>query len=194
MRLFRDKLHKDKKYKVLFIANAADLFPDPWWVDTDRKEFLNEGFEILEIDLKKYDRESLKKELDKADIIHFCGGSVFYLLSVIKQNGIDTIVQDYVKDEKIIYTGTSAGSIIASESNEIYKYDPEERTYSNLLHNYSGLGFVKFLIVPHCNNPEFVEANKAIIGQIPKYLDPLILLNDNQAVWVENDRFEILIG
>jgi peptidase E len=178
--LFKNKLDGNKKYKVIFIANAADPFEDQWWVEADRKEFIKQGFELMETDLRNLDGDQLKSELASADIVHVCGGSVFYLLSIVKQKGIDTAIIESVKNGKVIYTGTSAGSILASTSNEIYKHDPEESKYSNLLSNYSGLGLVKFLIVPHCNNPEFVDA--------------LFLLNDNQAIWVEDDRFELLIG
>lgn len=181
-----------QKTKVIFIANAADPFDDKWWVDLDRQAFLKSGFEIIEVDLKNITEDRFTEQVQNADILHICGGSVFYLLSLLKKSTFHKTITGAVRKNKIFYTGTSAGSVIVSPSLEIYKYDPEEKKFFDPKSDFSGLNFVNFLIVPHCNNPEFVEANKAVIEHSPKFPIPLIFIQDNQVVWVEDNKFEIL--
>ena len=178
--------------KVIFIANAADPCNEHWWVDLDRKKFLDAGYKIIEIDLRNVSLEEFNKNLKNADIIHFCGGSVFYLQLLLKRGGFDDAIIKAVKGNQIIYTGTSAGSIIVSKSTGIYKYDPEEMKFLDKAYDFSGLGLVDFLIVPHCGKADFIEANKAVVEHLLEFPYPLIFLHDNHVVYVENEKLEIL--
>jgi len=71
--------------------------------------------------------------LKESDIIHFCGGSVIYLICLIKERGFDKLIVEYVKKDKIIYTGTSAGSMIVADDLTIDAYDPDEKEFGELL-------------------------------------------------------------
>ncbi len=181
-----------KENRVIFIANAADPLKEKWWVDADRKAFVDSGFNLEEINLRNITSQQFAAELKKSDIIHICGGSVFYLLSLLQKKGIGKEIIEAVRKDKIFYTGTSAGSCIAAKSLEIFKFDPEEKKYAHLVSDFSGLNFVNFLIIPHCNNQEFIQANKDVIEHTPEFTDPLIFIQDSQAVWVKDDKFEIL--
>lgn len=178
--------------RVAFVANAADPTDDPWWINLDREAFKKSGFEITEVDLRKVNKEEFEKVLINTDILHFGGGSVFYLLSLLKQQNLEGLIIDYVKTGKVIYTGTSAGSIIPSPSLDLYKYDTEEvKFYKNEAES-KGLGLVNFIILPHCDNPEMTENNKNVVEYAHKYSIPLLLLHDNHAVWVEDKKLELL--
>lgn len=181
-----------KDNQVLFIANAADPLENPWWVDLDRKKFLGEGYKIVEADLRKLSKQEFIEKLENADIIHFCGGSVFYLLSILKREGFRDLIVEAVKENKLVYTGTSAGSIVVSKSNEIFKYDPEEVKFADRVSDFSGLGLVDFVIVPHCGKSDFIEANKAVVEHMPEFPYPMIFLYDNQVVYVNDGKLEIL--
>lgn len=181
-----------KDNRVLFVANAADLLDNPWWVDLDRKKFLDAGYKIIEIDLRKLSQEEFAKSLENSDMVHICGGSVFYLLSVLKKKQFGNAIAKAVRDNKIIYTGTSAGSIVVSKSNEIYKHDPDEVKFVDKVSDFSGLGLVDFVIVPHCGKTDFVEANKVVVEHLPEFPYPMIFLQDNQAVYVNDGKLEIL--
>lgn len=180
-----------KETKVIFIANAADHYKDKPWVDADRKAFIKNGFTVSEIDLRKTELKAFAAEIEISDILHLCGGSVFYLLKLLKQNGFDKVIVEAIQNNKIFYTSTSAGSIIVSESVEAFKYDEEEAQFIEG-NNFSGLGIVNFLIVPHCNDPKYIVENKHIMEYAPEFKFPLLLLNDNQTVFVEGDKFKIL--
>ncbi|MDP2641457.1 MAG: Type 1 glutamine amidotransferase-like domain-containing protein [Candidatus Yanofskybacteria bacterium] len=182
-----------QELKVLFIPNAADPMENAWWVDLDKKAFRNEGCQIAEIDLRKISTEELTKQIENADILHVCGGSVFYLLSLLKEKGFDQVIIDSVRNNKILYTGTSAGSIICASTAWLYLFDVEEAKFAEGMKDLSGLRLVNFLIIPHCENPRFTESNKnMIVENLPKHSDPVFLLYDSQAVWVEDEKFELL--
>lgn len=178
--------------KVVFVANAADPFNNQWWVDLDREAFKKLGFEITEVDLRKIDKNEFENRLKEADILHFCGGNVFYLLSMLKQKAVIDLIKDYVIKNKLIYTGTSAGSIIPSPQLSLYKYDTEEAEFFKSEEDSKGLDLVNFIILPHCDHPKFIESNKNISEHAHEYSIPLILLQDNQVVWVEDKKFELL--
>jgi|SRR3989344_1995531 len=191
--LLESRLNKPvEDNRVLFIANAADPLENPWWVDLDRKKFVDAGYKIIETDLRKLSHEEFTKNLENSDIVHICGGSVFYLLSVLKKNMFGDAITKAVRGNKIIYTGTSAGSIVVSKSNEIYKHDPDEVKFVDKVSDFGGLGLVDFVIVPHCGKTDFIEANKAVVEHMPEFPYPMIFLHDNQVVYVNDGKLEIL--
>ena len=186
---------KGKGAKVLFIANAADnISGDHWWVKADRDALIKLGCKINDIDLRNVSKADFTKMINSSDLIHFCGGSTLYLISTIKKVGVHTIISKAVRQGKIIYSGTSAGSMIAADDMKLKlcKYDDEEKELVKTMTDYSGLGLVNFLIIPHCNNNDFVESTKNMIGHLPENPAALILINDSQAVWVEDEKFEIV--
>ncbi|MEX2090589.1 MAG: Type 1 glutamine amidotransferase-like domain-containing protein [Candidatus Paceibacterota bacterium] len=189
--LLKQRIPESAK-RVVFVANAADPCDERWWVDLDREAFKKHGFKIVEVDLRETDKDQFEQKLKSADILHFCGGSVFYLLSLLKQKDLEGLIVDYVKGDKIIYTGTSAGSIIPSPALDIYKYDTEEGKFYKNESESKGLGLVSFIILPHCNNQDMTENNKNVIEHAHKYSISLLLLHDNQAVWVEGEKLELL--
>jgi len=81
--LFMKKLpNVSKRRKVLFVANASDSYGgDKWWVESDRKAFSENGFDLSEIDLRNISKDNLTLQLKNADILHICGGSVFFICS-----------------------------------------------------------------------------------------------------------------
>lgn len=183
---------KPKKTRVLFIANAADPYKEKYWIDFDRQAWIRAGYQLIEIDLRNTTDDSLINILDNSDVIHMCGGNTFYLLSLLQDKGFVDIIADFVRKNKIIYSGTSAGSILASSMMELYKYTDEGKQFTKKLTGFKGLGLVDFIIVPHCNNEKFIKTEvPKIISHLPEQKLPLIFLYDNQAVIVREKKFEI---
>lgn len=183
----------DKKRRVLFVANAADPFDDKWWVESDRKAFADNGFDVVNIDLRKVTKDDFITHVKNADILHVCGGSTFYLLSLLNKNReLKNCIIDVIKKEDLIYTGTSTGSIIVSGSIEPYIHDKEEAESIKDLSDFNGFGLVNFLIIPHCNQTDFTESNKDVVEHMHKYNIPFLMIHDHQLVFVEDNKFEIL--
>ena len=97
-----------------------------------------------------------------------------------------------VRADKIIYSGTSAGSMIASSDLSLCSFDDDEKKYVEGKKDFSGIGFVNFLIIPHTNNKDFIKSNTQMIEHLADNPQTLIFINDNQAVWVNDKKFEIL--
>jgi len=192
--LLQEKLSGSlKNKKVLFIANAADNHTgDKWWIQSDRETFKKLDCEVTDIDLRSISKDNFANNIKESDILHFCGGSVLYLISLIREKDMQQIIIDAVRDNEILYTGTSAGSMIVAQDLSLSAFDPGEETPTENIKDFSGLGLTNFIVWPHTNNKEFAEDNKKIIEKLPDYNQPLIFLYDNQAVWVEDEKFEIL--
>lgn len=193
--LFSKLPRNGKNLTVLFIANAADNIPgDHWWVRADMDVLSKQGCKINEIDLRNISKEDFTKAIDSSDLIHFCGGSTLNLISTIKRVGIQDVISNSVRNGRIVYSGTSAGSMIATDDMKLKlcKFDDEEKEIAKTVTDYTGLGLVNFLIIPHTNNKDFVESNKKMIEHLSDNPGALIFINDNQAVWVEDNKFEIL--
>ncbi|MFA6898495.1 MAG: Type 1 glutamine amidotransferase-like domain-containing protein [Candidatus Paceibacterota bacterium] len=179
--------------KVLFSANAADDYKtDKWWVRADREAFIKLGAEVVDIDFRSLSRDDFLAHLKGSFAIHFCGGSVLYLISLLKEKDFVGLLVDAVKKEKIIYSGTSAGSMIVSKDLILSKLDSDEKAYLDRVKDYSGLGLVDFMVIPHTDNASFAESNAEMVKALPEYPQALILLNDKQVAWVQDGKVEIL--
>jgi dipeptidase E len=162
--------------------NTSDLF----WVEQDFIAFTNKGFKVVRVDLNSY-----KGNFSEFQIIHFCGGHTRYLLSKLHKLSVFETIKSIFSEGNIIYTGTSAGSMIVAPSLfGVGRLDDDiDENFSE--QDQMGLGLVDFLILPHFQNPEFVDTNYESIKST-NYPHPLIFLNDNQAVYVNNVACEFL--
>jgi len=197
--LLPTKIGDLKGKRVIFIENASDdqvgentSGEDKWWLRIDREAFEKLGCEVVDTDLRSIKPDELQKVINESDIIHFCGGSVFYLVDLIRRRGLSQIIIDAVLNDKLIYTGTSAGSMIVSSDLSVDKNDPEEKDIIKSISDFSGLGFVDFLIMPHADNAEFAEGNRNAISDISKYKTATFFLCDNQALWVDGVSIGLL--
>jgi peptidase E len=183
--------------KVAFIANAADPYTgdERWgekiWVKDDKKKFQELGYIVSDIDLENMDADSLEKSLAEFDVIHICGGDALYFIRLLQRRGLSDSFKKIIADK--IYTGTSAGSMVAAPSLEIEKYSDEAKPdILAELENFNGLGLVNFLIIPHAANKDFKDDFIRYVSHLPEYNVPLIFLYDNQAVWVEDESIKII--
>ena len=192
--LFSKKLTRPiKGRRVIFITNAADNHKgDKWWIKFDKDAFIKIGCNLVEVDMRQITKKDFKSELEKSDIIHFCGGSVLHLISVIKKRNFSKLIINAVRKDKIIYSGTSAGSMIVAKDLSLNAFEPDEKQYLKETKDYSGLGLVNFMVMPHCNNKYFVKGNKKMIENLSGASQALIFIYDNQAVWVEDDKLEVV--
>jgi peptidase E len=195
MQKFNEKIEGGLSGKsVLFIANASDPYDgEKWWVNLDRDTFEKYGSRVENIDLREIDKDVFQDYLEKSDIIHFCGGSVLYLMSLIREKRIEGVLKKYVLNDWVVYSGTSAGSMIPARSLELSKYEKEEKGFVERMADWSGLCFVDFYILPHADSNDFIKSNKEIISHIGKHPpQAIIVVSDNQAVWCEDEKLEIV--
>lgn len=132
---FLELVEKDpSEIKALFVTTAA-IEPDAIMVlPKCLNDFLSAG--ILKENITVYDMHKVMTidELRIYDAIYFCGGSTRYLVSRMKEDGFDMVVNEYV-DHGGIYIGVSAGSVCASG-----KYDNNLNFIPNVLNVHCDIG------------------------------------------------------
>lgn len=191
--LLKPLLQNDTALKVAFIANASDNAEgDTWWVTLDRDKFKELGYEVADIDLRTISANELTQILNNTDILHVAGGSVFYLVGLIRKRKLEAIITNAIKSDSVIYTGTSAGSMIVSGSIAMFAFNEEEQPFLDSVPDQKGLGIINFGIIPHCNNAEFVSENEKVVKHLPTSTEPLIFLQDTQAIYVKDDMLKIV--
>ncbi len=191
--LLKPLLHGKTATKIAFVANASDHAEgDIWWVNNDRIEFEKLGHTVTNVDLRTITADELKQVLTDSDILHVAGGSVFYLMGLIKKRGFEMIITNAVRSGSIIYTGTSAGSMIVCPSLAMFAFDEEESEFLKDVPDQRGLGLINFGIMPHSNNAEFVSEFDKVVEKFPINTEPLLFIQDTKAVWVEDDTFKIV--
>lgn len=103
------------------------------------------------------------------------------------------MIVDAVRNGSVVYTGTSAGAMIAATELAMLAYDDEEqRIYVEKGFNKKGLGLVPWVILPHAEQEHFVESRKKVVENLLTNPSATISLHDNQAVWVEDESLRIL--
>jgi len=121
-----------------------------------------------------------------------CGGSVFYLASLLRQNGHEEVIKEALENDSIVYTGSSAGSAVLAHDLTAFSYDDHEAEHISKVPDMKGPDVVPFGILCHSNNAEFVEENKKIIESAPNNPTALFFIHDHQVLWMKEGRFELL--
>lgn len=183
-----------RKTRVAFIANAADLYEgEKPWIIADHKKFEQLGYPVLDVDLRKFDKKSLAETLSNCDIVHVGGGNLLYLLALLQERELFDVIKNAVVKQGKIYTGTSAGSMIAAPSVELEKYSSESSPeIIKKLKDFKGFNFVNFLVIPHSNNDAFVPDCTEYVKHMHEQTVPLTFFYDGQAVWVEDGTLVFL--
>jgi dipeptidase E len=179
--------------KVLFVANASDPYDrEHWWVELDRQAFKQLGFNIHEVDVRNVTPQVFGQMLSESNVLHVCGGSVYYIMALLREKKLDEIIMNAIRDDAVVYSGTSAGSIIVSNNLRPVSYDLEEIEHINKVPEHNGLGIINFTILPHANNPDFGEEWMKAVAHLPIDNTALFFLHDNQALWVEDKNMRLL--
>jgi dipeptidase E len=186
------KLDLSKNNRLVFITTAVEPETgDKTWLKNDRQALVDAGFSVSDYTITGKNSEQLKKDLKDFDYIYLSGGDTWYLLNESKKSGFFNLVQDLVYKEGKTYIGTSAGSIITGPKCPDYLL-PEDEVLN--IENQKGYGFVNFSILPHWGSDAF--RSKYLKGRLAlaykKDQIPLVILTDNQYIFVEDDKYEFV--
>jgi len=88
-------------------------------------------------------------------------------------------------------SGSSAGSLLAGPSIELAK-DIDNQNDAVELTSYQGLGLVDFVVLPHYDDVDFKNKIDENLQKHKDYKYKVIKISDNQAVVVNNNKFEII--
>ncbi|MBP9670207.1 Type 1 glutamine amidotransferase-like domain-containing protein [Candidatus Woesebacteria bacterium] len=180
---------KPNNLKVAFIPTAADPYGDiPMpWMDADRNKLVGMGFAVSNYDLKGKSIDVLRSELADFHVIFVAGGNVYYLLDIVKKTGFDIVIKELLS-KGVVYIGASAGSVIMCPTIDHTRIIEHPEAVSEMI-DFSGLSLVDSLIGPHYGNPKYSQRYEQIIME---WGDKLLLLRDNQALVVNDDKIKVV--
>lgn len=189
------------KTRVAFIYNAADMYPEEGRIAHAQprlRELEAIGLEGTLMDLKKYfdDPEKLKVNLSTYDAVYVAGGNTFVLRRAMYDSGFDKVIMPLLQDDKIVYSGWSAGSCVAAPTligvermdepdkvQEVYHQDPV----------WEGLNLVPYSIVPHYKSAHEESALADVAVEFFKQENiPYKTLRDGQVIVIDGDREEVV--
>lgn len=178
-----------KDCSVAFITTAAfGEEGDPTsWLDKYRQQLRDLGITSIEdVDLRDKRDEELEKILSTKDIVYVNGGNTFFLLYYARLSGFQKALQKFL-DEGKLYIGVSAGSILLCPTIEVAHYTPADKNTVGLT-DLTGFSCVPFLLSPH-----YEESGRELLEQEADNASlPVVVLNDMQAVLVNNGKTEII--
>lgn len=151
----KEWINKHNCNNILLITNARDTYEQD---DLEKNRILedihmleNIGFNVEILDLKNYfgKTKALEEKVKKYKVFCVIGGNVFALRKAMELSGFDIFL---IKNQNsdVLYIGYSAGScVLSSKLNGLELVVPPVNPYNSDYVNYSGLGFIKKIIVPH---------------------------------------------
>lgn len=159
------------------------------WHHQNKKSMEEAGFDIFEYTITGKNIEDLQRDLSDIDVIYVEGGSLVYMLNQTRSSGFDKFITKYVSEGNP-YIGTSTGSFIAAPDTEA---GLSLENYFEDNFNSQGIGLVNFLIMPHWGTEDFESQYKTMPEKMYHTKTPMIILNDSQYVWVQDDNIQIVI-
>ncbi len=168
---------------VSFVQNEDEKY----FVDLNRKQLIEAGLgNCLDFDLNQSSFNP--KMLDEVEVVFVCGGNTFDILSRMRETGLaDALVQP-VRNEKLIYCGSSAGSIIAGPSIAIAGWGSTADSNDIELKNLNGLNFTETAVYPH-----FEEILRPEVEQfINMVAYPVQELTNDMALLVNDDNIMVI--
>lgn len=158
--------------KIAFIPNAMDVYPESVRKNESIQGSIEQleqfGFEVSILDLRKYfNKETeLASEINKFNSVFARGGNSFALRLAMKLSGFDNVLKSKIKDESFLYGGFSAGICVLGPTMHGFELvdDANIEIYSNHKIEWSGIGLLDFVMVPHfdSNHPESEAIAKVV--------------------------------
>jgi peptidase E/predicted alpha/beta hydrolase family esterase len=189
---------KGSEIKIAFITTAANLHPlnERAWIDQGRAILKKANWQIIELDIADQNEEEVREKLAGCNVIFVEGGQPIYMLEQIQNCNFEQIIRDCL-DQGAIYLGESTGSIITGPDIGAYRYlTADKRPHPPVLTSYQGMNLVNFLIRPHWNRQDekrqrYIDEMQTSTLEFYSITTPIIALNDNQLIYVEDDQFQI---
>lgn len=192
-----------KNKKAAYIKNAQDDLPPEqrnWSTPEKKKMFEAAGFKFEEIDLRDYFGKSkeLAEKLSEYGSFWSSGGNTFILRRAFAASGLDKILTDLLKRDKILYGGWSAGACITAPSLHGIEYgdrpqpDAVPDNYPIKETIWYGLDLVPFMIVPHCKSDWFGREADKSIRYFQRHKIAHKPLEDGQVIVMNGKKVEFL--
>ena len=154
---------KPEDIKVVMIPTAGYPKIEQKYVDLDISILKKLGVKnIIQIDLKEENEESLREKFSDVDVAWMGGGNTFWLMHWIRKSGFDKVLPELFKNG-LVYVGTSAGSLVCGKDISISGWRSGWDRNVSGLKDFSGMGLVDYAISPH-----YVDRDQKAINSCTK--------------------------
>lgn len=162
-----------ERRKMLYVNNAKDYLSanERAQHSAEKKiEFERYGFEFFELDLRDYfaskKHPTLALLLAEADLLWIGGGNTFILRRAFMQSGLDRMLPNMLKRNKLTYGGSSAGSIILTKTLHGVEHGDDPYTIPDGYQAeiiWDGLGLIYPQLAVHVNSEWFAKESQAMV-------------------------------
>ncbi len=177
--------------KLAFITTATEgEIGGESWVDSDRQALIDAGFkQVKDYTFTGKNADQINNDLKDFDILHLNGGNTAYLLKAIHQTGAFDVIKDLVLNQGKIYTGSSAGSMVAGSSiKELKEIDGKKYSSQDL----ECFKFVPFAIGPHWGSKHFKAEYQKLWTKYYTKETPFVMLPNNSYLWVRDSKITLI--
>jgi dipeptidase E len=187
--------------KLAFSENAKDD-----WLPDDRRKKLHEhreqfekvGFDFTELDMRDFFDKTIELRTFLQDFggIWLSGGNTFALRIAMQKSGLDTFLSGWVKQDKIVFGGSSAGSIIATPTLRGADWETDienaKKMYGKDSLIWEGLNLVSYHFVPHVGSGWAAAETERMVDFMMENNLPYKALEDGQVILVNGLQEEFL--
>ena len=152
------------------------------YIDESEMELRDLG--IKNIHVLHLQQEKIEDDLSVYDCIYVCGGNTYSILDRLRKTTLDQAIKHTINNNRTVYVGVSAGSILAGPDISIAGWGSEGDPNNVGLTDLTGFGFVDFSVFPHFK-PKLASEVEAFQT---KTNQRVVTLADEQAIVVENLR------
>ncbi|MGW3767037.1 Type 1 glutamine amidotransferase-like domain-containing protein [Actinomadura verrucosospora] len=176
----------DVPRRAMLVPTAANPLPSAPFVRAAAELLGGEGLAVDALDLEGASGDDVRRVLDGAQVVFVAGGYPIFLLEHVRRSGFDRVAAPAVADGSLAYVGISAGAALAGPDLRPLQSSDDPGTVVST----AGLGLVPFVVLPHRNRGRAARHDR--LAGDPARTWPVISINDDQAVSVVGDAFEVL--
>jgi dipeptidase E len=172
--------------RAVLIPTAANPLPSAPYVQAAADLLKGEGLDVEYLDLERAAHEDVRHALGRAQVVFVAGGYPMFLLEHVRRSGFDGLAVDAVTTGALTYVGISAGAALAGPDLRPLQDEADP----GVVNSTAGLGLVPFVVLPHRNRGRAARHDRQAAD--PALPWPTISINDDQAVTVAGDGFDVL--
>ncbi len=177
------------KVKWAYITTAANDVPNDDYLKRTETRLKELAWDYEQMDITGKTEDEVYNMLKSKDAIFMQGGNTFYLLKQALECNFSKVLKKLLSEGKF-YAGTSAGSYIVCPNIDMMEWTEDAKFDRHGLSDLTALDIVPLQVVCHVNRKE--DIRDKIKKQADKSPYDAYLLNDGQAVLIEDDKVTLL--
>lgn len=131
---------------------------------------------------------NFKRYWSDIDFVFVSGGNTFLLSYWMDRTGSRKILRDLILEDRIIYSGSSAGAIYPYKDLRYYDLADDPSVAPSRVDK--GLGIIEFALIPHWGRDEYDQVLKEINSLLKKEGVKTFPLTDDEALFINNKQIE----